>query len=505
MIDSECDDETFDSSSDEDVMSVLDEKEFSKLHVFSIAAKTRIDDLARDLHKHLRWQSEERLPRTSFYHGITKLTKMQGHERTGVLLVLLIILVMDHCAFFRLPRNRNGNVSKLDAKEAGYLEQALETGRAANMIKSLALLLQYEAYMRWKDIPKKSLRKVELFIPYFMDQVLRAFSRKEGTKNNFIKAHLPLHLCWDIGRLGTPSNYNSGPGEAMHKVSGKEPGRRTNMNHNKFESQTATRYVENLAVERSHIDSPTWSLNELVPTEELGETKHGMLMSIGETQISDRRGRRMKQPPTWPNSKVTSEEVIDIVREHLLPRLTGSNKTIDLYTKTKRNGFKFYAHPCYGRSKESKQDWAFIKFQRNHLPCQLLCFLDIPSDLCRRTIVGGHSLKEEGLHAVVHCSASKLCTKGDPCNIGGTWDSGTLAHPDQELIHRVVKWRQDGECPTTQLPPTTFLVDCSSISGTCVGFPDLLSSNASNEFFVLKEVDEWGTMFAEQAVRHSMK
>jgi hypothetical protein len=53
-------------------------------------AKARVDELTRELHSHMKWQSDRTIPRTSFPGGITTLTKMQGIKRTGVLLLLLL-------------------------------------------------------------------------------------------------------------------------------------------------------------------------------------------------------------------------------------------------------------------------------------------------------------------------------------------------------------------------------------------------------------------------------
>ena len=66
------------------------------------------------------------------------------------------------------------------ADENGYLEQALGPERSANMVKALALMVQYEAFMRWTTIPRSSIRPVKAFIPNFLDQVFRSFNRLDG-------------------------------------------------------------------------------------------------------------------------------------------------------------------------------------------------------------------------------------------------------------------------------------------------------------------------------------
>ena len=100
------------------VMEAVLEQDTSRLHVFSKLAKARVDKLAKELHRHLAWQSDPDLPRTSFLGGITKLAKMSGNERTGVLLLLLIILTMEHWAYFRRPVNK----AKKKGKREGFGE-----------------------------------------------------------------------------------------------------------------------------------------------------------------------------------------------------------------------------------------------------------------------------------------------------------------------------------------------------------------------------------------------
>ena len=137
------------------------------------------------------------------------------------MLLLLIVLVMEHWSHCWMPtKGKTQNLAvQLTASDAGYLEHALGRERAANMVKSLALILQFKHHMRWDAVPKQSLKQVEQFVPSFLDQVLRTFNREEGAGNNLIKNHLLLHFCSNVAGLGLGGNFNSGPGEALHKTS----------------------------------------------------------------------------------------------------------------------------------------------------------------------------------------------------------------------------------------------------------------------------------------------
>ena len=256
-------------------MEAVKQEDASSRNIFNKKAKERVDMLAKQLHRYLRWQSDDDLPRTSFPNGITNLSKMQGNERSGVLLILLIVLIMDHWALYR--RTDKGAVK---SNQPGYFEDAFGTSRNANVIKSLYLLLSFEAHMKLRRVPIRSLRYIKSFVPVFMDQILRTFNREEGAKNNTIKNHLPLHYAEDLERFGCAQNFNSGTGEMILKPIVKETGRRTNMHSTSFERQTGRRYIENLAILRARMECDVTR----VRTHEPLELKY-LKAKISRTQI----------------------------------------------------------------------------------------------------------------------------------------------------------------------------------------------------------------------------
>jgi hypothetical protein len=144
-----------------------------------------VDELARELHRHLKWQSDRTIPRTSFPGGITTLTKMQGNESTGVLLLLLLIFILEYWSDWRNP-GRKG------PKDNGYLKSAFSEETSANIVKSLGLMLTFEAYMRQDRVSQKNIECVGEFVPIFSDQLLRTFNREEG----FQKTNSTYRIEW---------------------------------------------------------------------------------------------------------------------------------------------------------------------------------------------------------------------------------------------------------------------------------------------------------------------
>jgi hypothetical protein len=461
--------------------------------VFGKKALERVDKLAKQLHSYLRWQSDKSMPRTSFSRGITKLPKLQAHERSGVLLILMVIMVLDHWAYWRLSEKEQKRTLLPD--KAGYLEQALTRERAANMVKSIYLLLTYEAFMRSDRIPKSTTKRLEEFIPIFLDQVLRTFNREEGAGNNLIKNHLPFHLIEDIRRLGSPQNFNSGIGESLHKTSAKETGRRTNMNAQTFEQQTGRRYVEN----------PTWRIYRGQP--EANDRLDTKIISVGRDFIEDRKGRRMNTIPVWRNGCLSSESLVRLVREQILPNLP-SVSSVNIHGRLLcRNGQSYSANPCYGSGGEAKQHWAYVKYEDYGLvPSHLLCVIEIEDKPTTDIEWNGSVVDERGYYFVVNSALSSPTCTGDPGYVGTHNDEGTLAHVDQKIMHRIPKAHREGNGnwvkANNSQPPTLLLVDSKSVHGPCIAFPDILCRESQYDYYFIAPWNTWGGLFIQEAIEN---
>ena len=483
---------------EEHVMKALSGKEKSRKNVFTKTEKERVDDTAKLLHRHLIWQQSDGTPRTSFPHGISNLTKLQGHERTGILLVLLIVFVREHWAFSYSKKK------KIQAGEAGHLEEAFGSERFANMIKSLYLLITHEAYMKWRAIPVATLKRVEGFTPTFLDQVTRAFNRTEKCGNNTLKNHFPLHLARDIRRFGSPANFDSGPGETLHKFTVKEPGKRTNYNHKTFESQAAKRHVENLSIERGFMDCPAWRGDLMRKKDERLPTTHGgHILSVRESVILSPTGSKLRVLPAWKESCVSAAQLVELIRELIIPNMPGSNPEVPVHTRTLRFGEdKFHANPSCGETKRVQQDWALVNFQgEGDFPCQLLCIVHVRQDLKRQVQIGRSKIKDAGHCALVHSATHALTEVGDPLGFGGEWKCGTLAQADQTMMHFARKEMQQGGNE-----PQLHVVDCETITSRCTSVPKDIGEKhdiaKQTEFFLLINPGEWGKLFEQHAVRH---
>ena len=406
---------------------------------------------------------------------------------------------MDHWALYR---NRKKGAVKAD--EAGYFEYALTTERNANIIKSLYLLLAYEAHMKSSQISVTSIKHIKIFMPYFLDQVLRAFNREEGTKNNTVKNHLPLHYAEDIARFGCAQNFNSGTGEMILKPFVKETGRRTNMHASSFERQTARRYIENIAISRAKLE---YEGNKFA--KKIQDQVCFLNLVISQSTIKNKRGKKVEKVNNWKDSYIGAEEVVRIVRQIILPKLSMTSE-ISLYSRVLISGQAYNANPSATQSCESKQEWAYVNMGHDGVvPCQLLCVLNIPENPQEVIHMNNSVIDAKGTFFLVHTALTAVRETGESPYYTDNQNEGTLAHVDQRLVHRIPKghlssgpggsWKR----ATSLYPATTLFVDAKSIVSPCLAIPDILSDDSENDFFIIRAVKDWAGLFEEEARKHA--
>ena len=469
----------------------------SKFKVFSAVERKRVDNLAKALHRQFRRQSDRNLPRTDFAkHGTANgLAKMQGHERTGVLLVLLCVMVMDHWARWRHKRASKKPVPK---GEHGSIEEGMGD-LASNVVKTVSLLIQMESFMRCERIKSSCLKRVDEFVPVFMDQFLRTFDRSREKKtagNNTVKNHCPHHMVENIRRGGSPQNSNSSIGESLHVTAVKRPGRRTNMHTSEFEPNTGDRYVENVTIDRSSDDllgPPTLSVHE-------GTVYEGVVAEVLESHWLTGGNRKMDGLPDWPDSLVSGEEVFRVIRSLVLPHLPGGD-SVRIFSSTTRAGVPFRANPLFRNGVEPKQEWVQVKQSNGtQVPHQFLCILEIPKKPKRKIHLNGSVIDDEGCYAIAHCAVDCLRDGGPPL---GHCSEGTRAHADQTLLHWIPKGHKtDGDWvwATESKPPSLLFVPCEAIAGPITGFPDLTKpAQPATDCFFIRPQSEWAGLFVKAA------
>jgi hypothetical protein len=204
-----------------------------------------------------------------------------------------------------------------------------------------------------------------------------------------------------------------------------------------------------------------------------------------------------------------ADSVFVFVREELLPSAFPSTQSVTFHGKIHRGEHSFAANPSHGSEGMAKQDWCMVSMEDGHTcPFHLLIFFELENDLEKEVFLNGTSLKNKGHYALGHYAYEGLRDDG-PSHDGHTDDQGNRAHADQHLMHRIPKWHgnesEAGLAATPASPPTLCVLDCEMIHGTCIAFPDILCEDSTNNFFFLKDTQNWDSLFVDAAIEHLRK
>lgn len=531
------------------------QREESKQGVFSKSMCTWVDEMAKKLHLQLRWQSARDMPRLSFPHGITNLAKMTGSERTGVLLLLLLILCIENVEY-EMRRGKQRDPTAVPESytkfDKGYLAHVLNPKRNREMIKGIFLLLCIEGFLKLRRIPIAHLDKVNEFMKSAMATVFEAFPRDVGMGHMTAKAHFVLHYIMDLIRFSSGLNFNSGPGEKNHKENIKRPGRNTQRRADTFAVQCAKHYVNMLTVSRAWKDHPAWACGERETggsTEEKGEVLYGgAYMTIRKTSVfygigsqgkpTKRRNLRRideKSPPHWKDSELAYADLLSIVRRMVMPKMGGNSTVqseIQVHTRTRVNGTWYHANPAHGRRKLAKQNWGQCRLQQEGnggayviYPCQLLCIVHLKNDLATAVRMDcGTSMKKKGYYFLVHRGKSTFANETPAEGEAGgefwpNWEFGSLAEPNQQIVHCMQKKTVRGEIGSEEdgeedeggdrekaLERYAILaVACGDLVGPLVGIWDYRDrkDDVKKLYYFLMGQEKWGDLFYDMAMEES--
>ena len=212
--------------------------------VFSTGYSKHFDQLARQYGKILLHQSDRELPRTHFNTNYTSTTRKNASEMSGMLIVFLCVL------------NSDEGTNKID-KEMGE-------GRTTQFIHIIELMLLLESFCLSTEHLISNVKLLKKFMPYILNTLKNTLNRQSGCQMKIIKFHLPNHFADDILRFGSMVNFDTGIGESHHKSEAKHPAQNTQRRKSKFEIQTATRQIENIAINIAHAYIDIESTNKVI-------------------------------------------------------------------------------------------------------------------------------------------------------------------------------------------------------------------------------------------------
>ena len=508
-----------------------EEQEMSTRGIFSSSQCDVVDAKCKELHKQLRWQSDTTMPRTNFPTGIASLSKMTGDERSGVLLLLLLVICMDNHHNWI---NRNLPGRSIDRKfkkgEPGYLVWTMGDELKQNMCKGISHLLMMESFMKSESVPMKALKRIKRYVPCMIDGIIRAFPRSQGTGHSNIKTHMTnCHMCDDCHRFGSLENVNSGPMECNHKVSNKKPGNNTQKRWQMYAKQTGNHYHENLCINRAWLDHSEWVDPDLQPEQE-DDTKNTW---ITVTDVAVHKGLKTGEGckdiegklEAWEGSAISSEKLLELVREKILPNLPQNlphkRAQVGIHVAAWVGGVYYHANPCYGAEKLAKQHWALVQRetmgeQVTNIGAHLLCYINVEDNpLSPIRFDEGTVIDKKGTYVLCHTLSKPLHGEGYDEVMG--WEYGTLAEQNQHLVHMAQKKYYTTEVTRTdkrrrknvtkQKKTLAFCVfPINKISAPMLGLhdPDDKIEEDTFYYFIMSR-DKWATILVEEATQHRIE
>ena len=346
--------------------------------IFTDSVKCDFDARAKKYGRMLAHQSNRDFARSYFPSGITSNAKKNGHEESSVVLLCLIILV-----------SKKG-VDFFNVQFDGEKDISVDVGihRSTAYIELLTNLLLMENFLKSRQYTRKQMKLYSEYVPLFLESLKKAVDRVIGMAMKFIKFHLPMHSCDDIRRFGPPMSWDSSTGESNHKQM-KDPAKRTQQNTKTFDIQTASRYTENLLIDRAvRSEDPPESMLSVTPTlagAEHPEKLRGYNYRVDSNGIMLQQHNSRSKPwvkASWPD-RALQIRVTNLIVSTVLPHVPSG--TVKLYTELKwtDDGTIFRANPSYGKGKEPWHDWAVIDWEPNQdevtslIPGRLVVFIEV--------------------------------------------------------------------------------------------------------------------------------
>ena len=355
-----------------------DDSELGNYNVFSKGYEERFENLCKKYGKILQHQSDRNLPRTFFNSRYMTITRKNGHEMAGLILVYLMIF------------------SSTEGIET--IDRELGTDRCGAYIHVFELLLMMESFCKQDVHTKNHLIIANKGIPMVMNTIKGVLNRTEGCGMKIIKFHLMKHFASDIFRFGSMKNFDSAIGERNHCTEVKDPAKHTQRRKSLFEYQTAKRYVENLAISIAY---SSINHSDEKQSKSDNENKHSNIIYIHEKKAMFKRD--------WKDSKLVKVAWKDkILLEDLVNMCStlvenGSLESpINFFTQHNRNETIFRGEPEWKDTKEPWYDWAQVKWDgyEYEIPAQIQIFMDLSSNFKKTFQVGQSFVTEPGYYAI---------------------------------------------------------------------------------------------------------
>ena len=320
-------------------------------------------------HVHLKQGGKNGYPRLYFPNGITTLTTTTADECLGIMFATYILCCTSQG---RTALSTNGTIS------------IARLNLACTAFERLLLFHAWLSHKKhyWKLEDARSMRRATKAIQTMMKFLCDNFTRVSNQGWNISKMHELLHVTKLIDMFGSPMNFDSGPGERMHKDVAKKPGRQSQKHHSTFTLQAANRLADRYVIDVSY--------NKMIFTNE-SPTNKTSSKSIGSSFILniqlDAEASRYKVIVNGCgalSSQDLSKELYPSMVEYIVfyfSRFETMPSQIKCCTEfTDEDDTLYRAHHNF-RGVGCWHDWAMAAYANDseqgfsNVPVKLLCFL----------------------------------------------------------------------------------------------------------------------------------
>jgi len=344
----------------------------------------------------LSQQSDRNKPRTHFNSHYTRMTRKNGHEMNGLLIVYLIVLV---------------------SSEKHIIDSKMGAGRASAFVHILEVSLMLSQFTKEKEHTTSDLRIIEKGMPFLMNSYKATINRNDGMGMKIQKFHLVMHFCHNIKKFGSMKNFCSMIGEMLHKTEQKDPSYNTQRTESNFEEQTGNHYVENLKIMRSVYNEieiqqdpfdyrPLYEQNNVVKentNESHIKLRKKMWYDFQNNCLMKQKRRSRKFENVFLKDNVFQQQ-LELVCRNLIENNRIEEGDIDLYASCKKDNIIFRGDPNY-ETDSVWYDWANVKWSgisNETVPAKILTFIDLRTSFKKRFIVGTSEVNYPGIYAVAY-------------------------------------------------------------------------------------------------------
>lgn len=463
-------------------------------------------------------------PRMKFKHGVTSDTHRSANEMQGLMLHIAILLC-------------TGAGQKLLEKQ----DQSTRT----KWIKATESLLLMEEYM--KSHSSRTLADIEAcgeYVRHVLMEFQDVLSRTKGLEANFLKMHLPQHLCECETKFGPLANVTSEGTEERHRPT-KDAAKTTQHRLENFDTQTTRNAVEfhSVAEFRAELEwqaanyqcTPSPPHDPIPPGKEpdhnpyLYGNKYQLLIDSEAARFSPKVASRKRSlsPATFPDAELQGR-IQCFFYDHVYKKLCHQDcHTYEVFTDVRMqlpsapgtsaqsSSVKWLrSHPEY-KPGEPWFDWCHVLWpvtmapadddsnssdvdpivEMDEFPCRVVCLFDLPEDAWSgRTFLNDEIVYADspGMYAIIESLRES--------------DQNKLqAHPDSWLLEVGTKCLN---LDTQQ--PQLFLVPVHLLKGKCIAFShpssidpkSLEIQTVDHEYLFLKPRRTWAPEFIRRAKEH---